>query len=158
MRTALDVLTQPVPSAPSLSSSVANSSPDVCASLLTTTPDGRTEGSSPLLTSASPLTAHPSARVEHWKSNHHRQKPKTLVCIHNLSSFFHQPLQTAPMSSLILSFLVSIARYMRKFRSYILSVHRSPLLFSVRSGAGGILISCQVLFASSPSAGPIHTL
>ncbi|KAF8445768.1 kinase-like protein [Boletus edulis BED1] len=38
-----DVLTQPVPSAPCLSPSIAHSSPDVCASLLTTTLDGRTE-------------------------------------------------------------------------------------------------------------------
>lgn len=56
-RQTLDALTQPVPSAPSLSPSVADLSPDVCASLLTTTLDGRTEGSPPLFISASLLTA-----------------------------------------------------------------------------------------------------
>ncbi|KAH0838163.1 kinase-like protein [Lanmaoa asiatica] len=93
-RQTLDVLTQPVPSAPSLSPSVANSSPDVCASLLTTTLDGRTEGSSPLFTSASLLTPSPQA------------------------------------------LMLSIGNP--------ITIGRNPKL-CVRSGAGGIIISCQDL-------------
>ncbi|KAG8219659.1 kinase-like protein [Butyriboletus roseoflavus] len=103
----LDVLTQPVPSAPSLSPSIASSSLDVCASLLTTTLDGRTEGFSPLFTSALLLTAN--------------------------------------FQALVLSIGNPI------------TIGRNPKL-CVRSGAGGIIISCQVIVAPVPSACSIHTL
>ncbi|KAI9461750.1 kinase-like protein [Boletus coccyginus] len=53
-RQTVDALTQPVPSAPPLSPAVANSSPDVCASLLTTTPDGCTEAL--MLSIGNPIT------------------------------------------------------------------------------------------------------
>lgn len=130
-RQTLDGLTQPVPSAPSLAPSTAHSSPDICASLLTTTVDGRTEGPSPFFTSASLHCSLPiqSARTKHWKSDHHRQKPKNMVCSPNLCSSSHRPSQIAPMSSPILLFLVSIARYMRKSRSLIIFI---PLISSIQ--------------------------
>lgn len=144
--------TQPVPSAPSLSSSVANSSPDVCASLLTTTLDGRTEGSSPLFISVSSLTAIPQALVlSIGNPITIGRNPKLWFASPNFPQPLYQPPQVAPMSSPTLSFLVSIARYMRKSRSPTL-FPSSSLPCSVRSGAGGIIISCQVLVASLPFA------
>ncbi|KAF8560200.1 kinase-like protein [Imleria badia] len=89
------VPTQPVPSIPSLAPSIVNSSPDVCASLLTTTQEGRTEAL--MLSIGNPITIG--------------RNPK--------------------LCSYVISDIV------------VSSLHCK--IYAVRSGAGGIIISCQDL-------------
>ncbi|KAN0100468.1 kinase-like protein [Tylopilus felleus] len=108
-----EILTQPVPSAPSLSTSVAtSSSPDVCASLLTTTSDGRTEAL--VLSIGNPITIG--------------RNPK--LCSYVIPDIV--------VSSLHCKIYAQVQIYYR-------ILYTSLLLSSVRSGVGGIIISCQDL-------------